>query len=239
MLWRVPGHAQDVKDTLLILTPYHRSFIQFRAPRTPHHVLEQHVLIQSHALLAGQQSHVAVKDIVSGEVEKRRPHLPCGGAVPFGSVAMRKRSEGKLQKSSAERDKWRRAWAVSTLTCGTPMLVTERYIGNVDYLSAAKISQVCFICLPCAPPDFESEHESVTAPVQSFANYTLSPTLRLFVCRLLVTFPVKTLYSLFQHQCSGSLQFLIRLSLPTHFLYQNPNPTWHLDIPKQPSPAIS
>jgi hypothetical protein len=119
MLWRAPGHAQDVKDPLLILTLYHRAFIQFRAPRTPHHVLEQRVLIQSHALLAGQQSHAAVKDIVSGEVEKRRPHfLPrhkkevnstpgrrtgqCGGAVPFGSVAMRKRSEGNLQKSSGE-----------------------------------------------------------------------------------------------------------------------------------------
>jgi hypothetical protein len=48
-------------------------------------------------------------------------------------------------------------------TCGMLMFVTERYIGNVDYLSAAKISQVCFIRLPCAPPDFESEHESVTA----------------------------------------------------------------------------
>ena len=104
VLGRSPWHAKYVKDLSLISALNQRALCDLLSVLASYDVFVQTSLVEPISLLASEQTHAAIEDVVSSEVYQRSAHLSprheqevdaaplslpreTTGSVPFGAIA--------------------------------------------------------------------------------------------------------------------------------------------------------
>lgn len=75
MLGRSPRHTKYVKDLLLVSALDQRALCDLLSVLASYDVFIQASLIESVSLLASEQTHAAVEDVVASEIYQRGAHL--------------------------------------------------------------------------------------------------------------------------------------------------------------------
>lgn len=78
MLRRSPGHSQQFEDASFVMPLDEMTLCQLLPLLASQDILVESALVEAHALLAGQEPHAAVEDIVASEVYQRRSNLCTG-----------------------------------------------------------------------------------------------------------------------------------------------------------------
>lgn len=104
VLRRSPWHAKYIKDLPLISALNQRALCDLLSVLASYDVFVQTSLVEPVSLLASEQTHAAIEDVVSSEVYQRSAHLSprheqevdaaplslpreTTGSVPFGAIA--------------------------------------------------------------------------------------------------------------------------------------------------------